>query len=368
MLQHRILNHFLRERPLSFRIALTAFLVSCAVLLNAVLLKQGWGELLSALLGAAVVSAIYAGARVALLGALVGLLVLDYFVVTPGEIFDNHSSIIALLLYAAVIYIVGTALAEVRKGYRQLEVAQNAAQAAKAEAERAANAREHVIGIVSHDLRNPLASVEMNMELLRREQLLTPKLQVTIQSVSRSVVRMKRIIEDLLDAVKIDTGTFSIELKSENVSSLIQESLEPFGVVAEKKQIKLTADIECPDGQLLCDRSRIIQALSNLIQNAIKFSDENGHVRVIARETDDQIRFSVSDDGPGIAAADLPHLFDRYWRSKNITEGTGLGLYIVRGITASHGGSVNVRSMQGQGSTFVIAIPKHADARRSRVA
>ncbi|MBI3557258.1 MAG: HAMP domain-containing histidine kinase [Deltaproteobacteria bacterium] len=327
-----------------------------------------WGELFSAVLAGAVFAAIYSGTGIALVASVFGVLALDYLIVTPGQVFANLNSETRVLIYILVISTVGTAFTELKRGYHALEEAQKEALNARAEAERAAFAREHVIGIVSHDLRNPLASIEMNLELLRRQPGLPDGAAAPIVSVSRSVVRMKRIIDDLLDAVKIEIGAFSVELKPESLRGLVTEAVEPFYSLAAEKKVALDFEVCPPDATLSCDRSRIIQALSNLLQNALKFSSAGGGVRIHAAQVSDEVQFVVTDMGRGIAEGELPHLFERYWRSRSGNGGAGLGLFIVQGIARSHGGWVGVSSVPGVGSRFVLAIPRRARAPGARAA
>jgi PAS domain S-box-containing protein len=229
------------------------------------------------------------------------------------------------------------------------------------QAQRAIRARDDLLAIVSHDLRNPLSLTLMNADLLAES--LPPdetgrRARDRAHQIRRSATRMSRLIGDLLDAAAIETGSLPISRTRQDVAPLVEEALEMMRPMAHGRTLALervlVGDVPAVD----CDRERILQVFSNLIGNAIKFTPQGGAITVSVERVVDEVRFAVTDTGPGIIAEDLPHVFDRYWRAKRTERGSvGLGLYIVKGIVEAHGGRIWVESRVGIGSTFYFTLP-----------
>jgi signal transduction histidine kinase len=229
------------------------------------------------------------------------------------------------------------------------------------QAQQAVRVREQILAIVSHDLRNPLATILMTASVLAKPRVSEERrrgLPVAIGRIQRSAERMKRLIEDLLDFASIETGRLAINRQSEDPRPMIDDTLTGFEGAAQEKQLELTAEIGPDLPSVYCDHDRILQVLSNLVGNAIKVTAEGGHIVVRVEARDRDLWFAVSDDGPGIAPEDLKHLFERYWRSDDAHyKGTGLGLAIARGIVAAHGGRIWAESEPGHGATFWFTVP-----------
>lgn len=239
------------------------------------------------------------------------------------------------------------------------------AEAAEREAQRAVRTREDVLAIVSHDLKNPLGSIALSTQLMRR--LLPPgeegeRLRKHTHTIERSVERMDRLIRDLLDMASVQAGQLKLDLRRYEVEDLVRDGLVLLEPLAIEKQVELRTHLCREPCWVECDRERFFQVLSNLVGNALKFTPEGGTVTVEAvPETgsgEGFLRFSVHDTGPGIPAEALPHLFEPFWQVEGTgKKGTGLGLTISRGIVMAHGGSLEVESEQGQGSTFSFTLP-----------
>jgi signal transduction histidine kinase len=122
----------------------------------------------------------------------------------------------------------------------------------------------------------------------------------------------------------------------------------------------LTAEVVSPGAEVVCDRGRIVQVFSNLVGNAIKFTDEGGDVRVLVSGGEGTVNFAVTDTGCGIAQDELPHVFDRYWKGHGAVVGVGLGLSIAKGIVEAHHGTLRAQSALGEGSTFMFDLPRAA--------
>ena len=231
--------------------------------------------------------------------------------------------------------------------------------------------RENILNIVSHDLRNPLANILMTAAMLGMQlQPTTEDNRFLLKQagiIKRSAGRMNELIEDLLSLAKIDAGHLAPVKRSCPLDEVLDEVDETFRLLAEAKSIRF--DVRRVDRplQVDCDRGQILRVMSNLIGNAIKFTPEKGLIQISAQKMENnEVRFAVSDTGPGIARPDIPHVFDRYWQAKSTAhQGTGLGLSIAKAIVEAHGGRIWVESQLGKGSTFFFTLPlAAADAKR----
>jgi signal transduction histidine kinase len=230
------------------------------------------------------------------------------------------------------------------------------------EARQAMRAREEVLSVVAHDLRSPLGAISVSAELLTSFSLQPREQAYHMEIIQRATSRMSRLIQDLVDVDKIDSGRLSIERYVQEVEPLIDETVDLFRTRTLAKKIELRS--EMPDGMLRidADRYRLLQVLSNLVENAIKFTPAGGAVRIRAEAAGKEVRISVEDTGEGIAEAHLPRIFDRYWQGTEMAaKGAGLGLAIARGIVEAHGGRIWAESEVGRGSVFTFTIP-NADA------
>jgi PAS domain S-box-containing protein len=221
---------------------------------------------------------------------------------------------------------------------------------------RATQARDDVLGIVAHDLRNPLQII-VTMAARLRSRGPEPARQMG-ETIGDAANRMNRLIQDLLDVISMETGHLSLGLGQLGVAEVVSDSFKAQMPLASSKSLALQLALgpDLPD--VWADRDRILQVFENLIGNAIKFTKPGGRITLSAEANAGEVVFSVSDTGAGVAQGDLPHLFDRFWQaSKGTRRGAGLGLPIAKGIVEAHGGRIWVRSSPGQGSTFYFTIP-----------
>jgi signal transduction histidine kinase len=174
-------------------------------------------------------------------------------------------------------------------------------------------------------------------------------------NILRAAQRMDRLIVDLLDLAKIESGRLVIEPQSHDVASIVKDSVDILAPVASGRGLALTAEAPSNDVRIFCDRERVLQILSNLIGNAMKFTSE-GAIAVTATDREGETTFSVADTGCGIAPDQIPHIFDRYWQAKGSRDGIGLGLSIAKGLVEAHGGRIWVESNVGQGTTFFFTL------------
>lgn len=225
-------------------------------------------------------------------------------------------------------------------------------------AERAIQARDQVLGVVAHDLRNPLSGILMGLGHLQRKHQPERRSQRPLELMQRSATRMDRLIEDLLDVVSMDAGQLGIERAPVDAAKLQSEFVAAQKPLASSKSLELRLDVAQDLGAVLADRDRLLQVLENLVGNAMKFTKPGGCVTVGAAPRNSEVLFWVADTGAGVASDDLPHLFDRFWHSRRANrKGVGLGLAIVKGIVEAHGGRIWVESQSGKGSTFLFTLP-----------
>jgi signal transduction histidine kinase len=228
--------------------------------------------------------------------------------------------------------------------------------------------RDNLLAVVSHDLRGPVSTIQLSAELLTRISNDSPELRRPIDMILRSGRRITQLIDDLLQAATIEAGTFTVVAAPHEVLPTIQSALDMLDPRAAERSIRIERELPAALPRIACDERRLVQVLGNLVGNAIKFARDGGRVRFRAWEEGREVRFAISDDGPGIAPDQVPHLFERYWKgSGESRRGTGLGLYIVKGIVDAHAGRVWVDTKLGAGSTFTFTIPI-ADPRAPQVA
>lgn len=225
--------------------------------------------------------------------------------------------------------------------------------------QRAATARAEVLGIVAHDLRTPLNSIDLQVELLSRALKGNIEAGRALDRMRRSTQRMNQLIQDLLDVVRLEASEpLAIELASVAPAVIAEEIVD--SLRAQAAALFIDLELQCSAGlpDIRADRARLVQVLDNLVGNALKFSKQGGRIVVGVRRQGDDVVFSVADTGPGIAPDHLEHLFDRFWQAeRNDRRGSGLGLSVAKGIVDAHRGKIWVHSRVGIGTTFYVTIP-----------
>lgn len=240
-----------------------------------------------------------------------------------------------------------------------------AEQAARAQAEAAVQTRDQVLRVVSHDLKNPVHTIRMAAQFLQETpDLPEPQRQRQLDVVVRATGRMNRLIMDLLDAARLQAGhALAVDPAPVRPADLLADVMDAFRTQVADRGQQLACGAPEPLPQVMADRDRVFQVLSNLVGNAVKFTPQGGQIGVSAAPgADGAVCFTVRDTGSGIPAENLPHLFDPFWQASSTAGlGTGLGLAIARGLVEAHGGSIDVASRVGEGTVFSFTLPAAAE-------
>lgn len=230
------------------------------------------------------------------------------------------------------------------------------------ELEGASRAKSDFLASMSHELRTPLSAIIGFSELMRSERREDQHLVVPeewVEHINRSGNQLLGLINDVLDLTKVEAGRLDLQLESFDLQTSITESITGLRPLAERKHLRLAADVE--PGTLVADRARFRQILYNLLSNAIKYTPDGGDIRVLGRSTPTEMSISVVDSGVGIAAEDQPHVFEEFRQVGDPTTrqaGTGLGLALTRRLTEAHGGRIELESAPGHGSRFTVILPR----------
>jgi signal transduction histidine kinase len=229
--------------------------------------------------------------------------------------------------------------------------------------QRAVKARDEVLGIVAHDLRNPLSAIGMKAYLVEAALPSGDKLRDSSRAIQRLTRDMDTLIQDLLDVSRIEAGRVPIQPAPTIVGDLIERVVEMMQMNAAQQELELVTSVAKDLPEVEVDGDQIVRVLGNLVANAIKFTPPGGRISIRAVHRPGEVRISVTDTGPGISAEDRPHLFESFWQPQSsVGTGAGLGLAIARGIVQAHGGRIEVESEVGKGSTFTFTLPTAARA------
>lgn len=220
--------------------------------------------------------------------------------------------------------------------------------------------KTNLVSTVSHELKTPLTSVRMGLHLLLEEKIgaLNPKQTELLLAAREDSERLLRMINDLLDLARIESGSRRMSLERKSPNDLVQKALSELGTVAEARAAKLKAEVDANLPDVAVEPQQIFHVFSNLVSNAAKYSRPGGEILLTAKRDDDGVRFSVIDHGPGIPLQYQPRMFEKFFRIPGTdSHGAGLGLAITREIVAAHDGQVGVNSQPGKGSEFYFVLP-----------
>ncbi len=242
------------------------------------------------------------------------------------------------------------------------EDARVAADGAREAAERASRAKDEFLAVLSHELRSPLGAIRMWAGLLRGGRLDPQKRERAIEAIERNTITQAQLIEDLLDVSRVIAGKLVLDLHPVDPAAAAESALDAVRTAADAKSVRLEHDFEIGLGQIAADPARLQQIVWNLLSNAVKFSPSGGRVSLRVRRVDGHAEIVVADEGEGIAAEFLPHIFERFRQadptSTRTHGGLGLGLAIVQHLVELHGGSITADSAGlGTGATFTVRLP-----------
>lgn len=225
--------------------------------------------------------------------------------------------------------------------------------------ERGVRLEEDIVAVVSHDLRSPLHTVQFSADMLLRAAPPDDRSRPRLVAIARAAERMRRLVDDLLDLSILVAGRLSLVPAPESTRALLEEAVESQQARAAEKSLSLRHDLGAEPPGVVCDRERVLQVLSNLIDNAIKHTGPGGSVTLSAVARPTVVELSVRDTGAGIPEAEAERVFERYWQAARTAQrGVGLGLAIAKAIVEAHGGRIAVASRPAEGSTFSFTLPR----------
>jgi len=215
------------------------------------------------------------------------------------------------------------------------------------------------IAIASHELRTPLGLILGHSTFLR--EVIQPDYRAQLDIIVRNAMRLKEIIDSISSMDNVQRGVASLRRRSVSIRRIVEEAMDSFHQEAQTKRISLRADLGKDDLLVEGDSSKIAIAISNLVKNALTFVNTDGHVFIVAESIPGYVKVSVIDDGIGIPAKDLPHIFERFYQvESHLTRkhgGMGLGLSVTKVMVEMHGGRVWAESVEGKGSNFTVILP-----------
>jgi signal transduction histidine kinase len=269
-----------------------------------------------------------------------------------GEEFPAEASIQRMVIEGKQIY--AAVLRDVSARYRAEEALHQAIRA-----------RDDMMGIVSHDLRNPASAVKMLARSIlaeaRERNDIPSDVVERVEVVQQAAAQIDALIQDLLDMTRLEAGRLTVALRAVAPVPLVEAALYAMRALAESTGVALAATYDDELPTVYADPERVTQLLSNLVGNALKFTPAGGQVEVRAQPYGEGVLVSVVDNGEGIPADELPHVFDRFFQVSNTRmggrHGAGLGLPISRGIVEAHGGTIWIESAPRRGTTVRFTLP-----------
>ena len=224
-------------------------------------------------------------------------------------------------------------------------------------------ARRHLIAAVSHDLRTPVSSIRAIVEALHDRVVTDPEtVERYVRAMHGEVGRLSSLIDDLFELSRLDAGALRLHLEPGSLRDLLSDTLESLQPRAREKGLRLAGQVDSDLPPVLMDAARIQRVLYNLVQNAIRHTLPDGVIVLEAQELQDAVQVDVLDSGEGVPPADLPRIFDRFYRGEKSRArdggGAGLGLAIAKGLVEAHGGKIWAQNAPGRGARFSFVLPK----------
>jgi signal transduction histidine kinase len=251
-------------------------------------------------------------------------------------------------------------VASLAESFNQMAVQLQAADLKQKELE---TLRRDLVAWAGHDLRTPLSSIRLLVEALSDRVVTDPhEVSSYLDQTKKHVDTLSLLVDDLFQISQLDAGGMPLDLEPASISDLISDTLESFTGLAQQKGITLGGSATAGVDPLIVDALWMGRALNNLVSNALRYTPPGGEINLNARLEGERVTISVTDSGEGIPKEDLPHVFERFYRGEKsrsrVSGGAGLGLAIAKGVVEAHGGTIVVDSRIGQGTTFIIALPK----------
>lgn len=300
---------------------------------------------------------VYAGLGTALIAAVVGLVVARGLTAPLNSLMAAATRMAGGDLSTRAPVHSGDEIGQLARQFNQM-AAHLEASFTQLSTER--DALRRFIADASHELRTPVTALQNFLDLVQGPAADDPTARAEFLAESqKQVSRLEWITQNLLDLSRLEAGLAALDLARHDVRDITSAAAAAFKPLAQEKGIEFNVHLPADPYEVQCDRARLEIALANLIDNALKFTPPGGRVEVGAEVENTVARWWVQDNGPGIDPADQPHIFERFYRGKHVgIEGSGLGLAIVQGIVQAHRGRVKVESAPGQGSRFVIELPR----------
>ena len=223
--------------------------------------------------------------------------------------------------------------------------------------------RNQFVSNASHELKTPLATMKIMIESLIYQPDMDKNLRTEFMTdINNEIDRLSAVVSDLLTLVQMDSQNVKLSRENLSIAQLIKENAHRLQPIADQKKQKIALSLSDPC-DIYADKSKLNQVIYNLMENAVKYTQNGGTIRVSLQRQGRDARFTVSDNGPGIPKENLPHIFDRFYRVDKARSrekgGTGLGLSIVHQLVLLHGGAISVESEEGKGATFIVELPLH---------
>lgn len=298
--------------------------------------------------------------------AAAGLLSLAYVAIAAyraevyGLIVEPPRLAFHVCVFVLAAYLMSGLLRELEhlRAQRERYVRQSAEAAALRQADRI---KSEFLAAMSHDFRSPLTVVRGAVELLLGERpgALTPAQRELAESAERNVKRLEEFTAQLLEIARLEEGQIALDKEEIDPVALVRDVVADHAVLAKQKRQWISLDVDSDAPRVVADRSRMSQALANLIVNAIRYAPQGTPIMVAAHRKGDELRIEIRDHGPGIPPSDRQRIFDKFFRgqSANGTPGSGLGLAIARSLVTLHGGRLEYEDNPGGGAAFVTSLP-----------
>jgi len=360
-----------REPPASVAYVVATAITGIALLIAKALVPDVPEPNYLPFIAAVAVSTWYGGLGAGMVASVLSIFAIDFSFLPPiGKIEFTHSEeVVETIVFVVVALLISATTTALRRARALAEqrayelAASNAAlerqmEEVKALSERLQRTREDVLRTVAHDLRNPLHLLVTSTEMLAELELPRERREMIVEITKRAATQMNRLLSDLLDSAQIHAGRLSLQLDSVPLGVLIERAAESARPLADEKGITLDVRVADAMARTRADEVRVQQVLGNLVGNALKFTPSGGHITIDACAKDGWAIVRVTDNGPGIAREQLPKLFEQFWQQRSgDRRGVGLGLGIARGIIEAHGGTIDVTSTLGRGTSFVFTLP-----------